>query len=186
VPVDVVVDGDSARVVEPETRRVFHSVRLLDRTLPEGSGAERLVNISTLSQRRSAPADLKKDAGRSDLPIALGLPVATGQVAFDWPGSFAVAADLVLTGETRPIKGVRAMALQEAAEKRDGRLVPGAVTSSAPVPLGLVPAPTEPLSKSAPSSNGSQTAFPAVSLKGVCQRAALRVVYNQSAPPNPG
>jgi hypothetical protein len=38
--------------------------------------------------RASAPADLKKDAGGFDLPIALGLLPGSGQVAFDRPGSF--------------------------------------------------------------------------------------------------
>ncbi len=63
-----------------------------------------------------APADLKKDAGGFDLPIALGLLLGSGQVAFDRPGSFAIVGELALTGETRPVKGVLAMALQAAAE----------------------------------------------------------------------
>src|SRR5271156_776639 len=66
-----------------------------------------------------APADLKKDAGGVDLPIALGLLLGGGQGSFDREGSFAVVGELALTGETRPIKGVLAMALQAAAEKRD-------------------------------------------------------------------
>ena len=52
---------------------------------------------------RSAPADLKKDANGFDLPIALGLLVASGQVAFDRPGNFTIVGELALTGETRPI-----------------------------------------------------------------------------------
>ncbi len=71
-----------------------------------------------------APADLKKDAGGFDLPIALGLLLGSGQVAFDRPGNFAIVGELALTGETRPIKGVLAMALAAAAEGRDGLLVP--------------------------------------------------------------
>jgi predicted ATPase with chaperone activity len=35
-----------------------------------------------LPQRRLAPADLRKDAGAFDLPIALGLLVSTRQLAF--------------------------------------------------------------------------------------------------------
>ena len=71
-----------------------------------------VVNFSTLAPGRSAPADLKKDANGFDLPIALGLLVASGQVAFDWPGNYAIVGELALTGETRPIKGILAMALQ--------------------------------------------------------------------------
>ena len=61
---------------------------------------------------RSAPADLKKDANGFDLPIALGLLLASGQVAFDRPGNYAIVGELALTGETRPIKGILSMALQ--------------------------------------------------------------------------
>ena len=52
-----------------------------------------------------APADLKKDAGGFDLPIALGLLLGSGQVSFDRPGSFAIVGELALTGETRPDQG---------------------------------------------------------------------------------
>ncbi len=84
-----------------------------------------------------APADLKKDAGGFDLPIALGLLLGSGQASFDRPGSFAIVGELVLTGETRPVKGVLAMALQAVAEKRDGLLVPSANAAEAAVVEGL-------------------------------------------------
>ena len=84
-----------------------------------------------------APADLKKDANGFDLPIALGLLVASGQVAFDRPGNYAIVGELALTGETRPIKGILSMAIQAVAEGRDGLLVPRANASEAAVVEGL-------------------------------------------------
>ena len=84
-----------------------------------------------------APADLKKDAGGFDLPIALGLLLGSGQVAFERRGHFAVVGELALTGETRPIKGVLAMALAAAAEGRDGLLVPAANADEAAVVEGI-------------------------------------------------
>ena len=66
-----------------------------------------------------APADLKKDANGFDLPVALGLLVASDQVAFDRPGNYTIVGELALTGETRPIKGILAMALQAVLESRD-------------------------------------------------------------------
>jgi magnesium chelatase family protein len=84
-----------------------------------------------------APADLKKDAAGFDLPIALGLLLGGGQMAFDRPGNFAVVGELALTGETRPVKGVLAMALAASAEGRDGLLVPSANASEAAVVEGL-------------------------------------------------
>src|SRR5262249_30373018 len=80
-----------------------------------------------------APADLKKDAGGFDLPIALGLLVGSGQLALERRGRFAIVGELALTGETRPIKGVLAMALAAAAEGRDGILVPAANAEEAAV-----------------------------------------------------
>jgi magnesium chelatase family protein len=61
--------------------------------------------------RNLAPADLKKDAGGFDLPIALGLLLGSGQVALDRVGSFAIVGELALTGQTRPIKGVTQVAI---------------------------------------------------------------------------
>jgi hypothetical protein len=49
VPVDVVVDGDRARDVEPESGRALRSVKL-DKTESVGSAAARVVNGRTLSQ----------------------------------------------------------------------------------------------------------------------------------------
>ncbi len=84
-----------------------------------------------------APADLKKDAGGFDLPIALGMLVGSGQVSIDRPGSFAIVGELALTGETRSIKGALAMALQAAAEGRDALLVPTANAAEAAVVEGI-------------------------------------------------
>ena len=84
-----------------------------------------------------APADLKKDAGGFDLPIALGMLLGSGQVAFERKGNFAVVGELALTGETRPIKGVLAMALAAAEEKRTGLLVPSANAAEAAVVEGI-------------------------------------------------
>ena len=68
------------------------------------------MNTRTSPLRNLAPADLKKDASGFDLPIALGLLLGSGQVSFDRPGNFAIVGELALTGETRPIKGILAMA----------------------------------------------------------------------------
>ncbi|AGA27615.1 YifB family Mg chelatase-like AAA ATPase [Singulisphaera acidiphila] len=84
-----------------------------------------------------APADLKKEASGFDLPIALGMLVGSGQAAIERPGRYAVVGELALTGETRPIKGVLAMALAAAHEKFDGLLVPEANASEAAVVEGI-------------------------------------------------
>lgn len=65
-----------------------------------------------------APADLPKDSGRFDLPIAIGILVATGQIPGDQLSRYEFAGELALTGELRPIRGALAMALKA---HRDGR-----------------------------------------------------------------
>ena len=78
--------------------------RIKRRTTSSGaSPTEHAVNVRTLAPGRSAPADLKKDANGFDLPIALGLLLASGQVAFDRPGNCAIVGELALTGEPRPV-----------------------------------------------------------------------------------
>src|SRR6266404_5960704 len=56
-----------------------------------------------------APADLPKESGRFDLPIALGILAASGQIPADRLGEFEFAGELALTGELRPIRGTLAM-----------------------------------------------------------------------------
>ena len=58
-------------------------------------------------------------------------------VSYDRPGSFAVVGELTPSGGTRPIKGVLAMALHAAVEKRTGLLVPSAKAQEAAVVEGL-------------------------------------------------
>lgn len=56
-----------------------------------------------------APADLPKESGRFDLPIALGILAATGQIPKHTLDQYEWAGELALTGELRPIHGALAM-----------------------------------------------------------------------------
>jgi len=56
-----------------------------------------------------APADLPKESGRYDLPIALGILAASGQIPADALSRYEFAGELALTGELRPIRGALAM-----------------------------------------------------------------------------
>ena len=57
-----------------------------------------------------APADLPKDSSRFDLPIALGILAASGQLKGDALAAHEFAGELSLTGELRPVRGALAMA----------------------------------------------------------------------------
>ena len=65
-----------------------------------------------------APADLPKESGRFDLPIALGILAATGQIPASALNAYEFAGELALTGELRAIRGALAMVLSA---RRDGR-----------------------------------------------------------------
>jgi len=58
-----------------------------------------------------APADLPKDSGRFDLPIALGILAASGQVDAAQLAGHEFAGELSLSGHLRPVRGALAMAL---------------------------------------------------------------------------
>jgi len=58
-----------------------------------------------------APADLPKESGRFDLPIALGILAASGQIDAERINAFEFAGELSLGGELRPVRGALAMAL---------------------------------------------------------------------------
>jgi magnesium chelatase family protein len=65
-----------------------------------------------------APADLPKDSGRFDLPIAVGILAATGQVPALALEHCEFAGELALGGALRPIRGALPMTL---GARRDGR-----------------------------------------------------------------
>ncbi|HQT35229.1 MAG: ATP-dependent protease [Hydrogenophilales bacterium 17-64-65] len=83
-----------------------------------------------------APADLPKESGRFDLPIALAILAASGQVPADKFKHAEFAGELALTGELRPVRGALAMAL---ATRSAGRLLvlPAASAGEAALASGV-------------------------------------------------
>jgi magnesium chelatase family protein len=65
-----------------------------------------------------APADFPKEGGRFDLPIAIGILAASGEVSPDALDAFEFLGELALTGELRPVEGALPAALAAA---RSGR-----------------------------------------------------------------
>jgi magnesium chelatase family protein len=58
-----------------------------------------------------APADLPKESGRFDLPIALGILAAMGELPSEELARFEFAGELALGGDLRPVRGALAMSL---------------------------------------------------------------------------
>ena len=65
-----------------------------------------------------APADLPKDSGRFDLPIALGILAASGQIDAAKLQGYEFAGELSLGGDLRPVRGALAMSLALATQAR--------------------------------------------------------------------
>src|SRR5882724_7417848 len=115
-----------------------------------------------------APADLPKESGRFDLPIAIGILAATGQVPGKALANLEFAGELALSGELRPIRGALAMTYRA---HRDGRafVLPESVAAEAALAQGA-------------------TVLPARTLLDVCAHLAGReaitpyVPEEQSAP----
>ena len=83
-----------------------------------------------------APADLPKDSGRFDLPIALGILAASGQIDGSLLSAYEFAGELSLSGALRPIKRalVMGLALYQQPKGRSLVLPPGSAEEAALVP----------------------------------------------------
>ncbi|MFT5987500.1 MAG: magnesium chelatase family protein [Marinobacter psychrophilus] len=77
-----------------------------------------------------APADLPKEGGRFDLPIALGILAASGQIPAAALSTYEFVGELSLDGALRPLKGVLPAVLAARAEGRQ-LLVPQANAAEA-------------------------------------------------------
>lgn len=83
-----------------------------------------------------APADLPKDSGRFDLPIALGILAASGQIDGGKLTDLVFAGELSLSGELRAVRGALAMSLALQQHQQHTRLVlpPNCAEEAALVP----------------------------------------------------
>ena len=70
-----------------------------------------------------APADLPKDSGRFDLPIALGILAASGQIDGSRLAGYEFAGELSLSGALRPVRGALATSLARASQHITSTLV---------------------------------------------------------------
>ena len=84
-----------------------------------------------------APADLRKEGPGFDLPIALALLVASGQLNPEATAGVWSCGELGLDGSLRPVRGVLALALQALHQGARALVVPTANTKEAQLVDGL-------------------------------------------------
>lgn len=106
-----------------------------------------------------APADLPKESGRFDLPMALGILVASGQVERTLLMHCEFAGELSLTGELRPIRGALAMAWRAAGSGRSF-VLPADNAPEAALVRNAVVLPARNLLEVCAHLNGRQTLAP--------------------------
>ena len=97
---DLILVGLPDTAVKESENRVFSALSNSGLRMPK---SRTTINL--------APGDLRKEGAIYDLPIALGILVATGQLACDQLAHYLIAGELSLSGATRPIKGGLAMAV---------------------------------------------------------------------------
>ncbi len=135
-----------------------------------------------------APADLPKESGRFDLPIAVGILAASGVLPVEALSGYEFAGELSLSGALRPVRGALAMAqaahhegqtvalVLPAGSAQEAALVPGSRVYCliqlqdlvlALAPEGPVPAAWQPLQvQTALPQTNQQTAGDLQDIKG--------------------
>lgn len=103
-------------------------------TAVENSGFKLSLGRTTINL---APADIRKEGPSFDLPIAVGMLVAGGQIETDQCDNFVLVGELALNGAVRPVKGVLPIALRARADGKAGVIVPADNAAEAAVVDGL-------------------------------------------------
>ncbi|MEZ5941414.1 MAG: magnesium chelatase domain-containing protein [Planctomycetaceae bacterium] len=124
-PVDVEVDISPAAM--PKTILVGLAEAAVKESTPRieramvNSGYHRPIDRVVINL---SPADFPKEASSFDLPIALGILAASGQLQSERFADYAVVGELALDGTVRRVKGTLSMALQAKQDGRRGIVVP--------------------------------------------------------------
>ena len=101
-----------------------------------------------------SPADLPKEAASLDLPIALGILSASGQLDQDLFSQYAAVGELALDGSLRPARGTLSMAIEAKKRKQRGLLVPADNIREAGVVEGVDVIPVRSLTEAVGFFNG--------------------------------
>lgn len=119
--------------IKESRERVFSALRSSGFRLPKGA---MVINL--------APADIRKEGSALDLPIAIGLLVASGQIGSDRLADYAVVGEVALDGTLRPVAGALSMALAAREAKMRGIVLPPGNAPEAGVVPGIeaISAPT--------------------------------------------
>ncbi len=129
----ITVEVNAGGVPAGNSDRFYWLVGLPDNAVREGfqrigaaveNSGYKMKRLKTLVNL--APADIPKEGSSYDLPIAIGVLAATGQIGADSLDEYVMMGELSLDGSLRPIKGALPIAIQARKENFKGMIVPRA------------------------------------------------------------
>ena len=109
-----------------------------------------------------SPADIRKEGSSYDLPLAIGITAANGQIQGERLGRFMLAGELGLDGRLIPIRGALPVAIRARKEKFEGLIVPKANEREAAVVNNLDVYGLESINDVIALLNGTKTFEPTV------------------------
>lgn len=142
------VQGISATIVTIEVN-VSQGIRFLIVGLPDNAvreSHERIASALSFSGKRlprmqvvinMAPADIRKEGSAYDLPLAVGILAASGQIQSDLLEHYVVMGELSLDGGMKPIKGVLPIAIKAKEVGYKGLVLPAQNAQEAAVVAGI-------------------------------------------------
>jgi len=104
-----------------------------------------------------APADIKKEGSSYDLPIAIGILAASGQIPCEELANYFIMGELSLDGAIQPIKGALPIAIQAQNDGFKGFILPKQNVREAAIVDGLVAYGVETLAQVIAFFNKSET-----------------------------
>ena len=142
--------GIDAYIVEVEAHLTGSQLpRFLTVGLPEGAVKESKERVTAAIKNSGykfplkhvtinlAPADIRKEGSAFDLPIAIGILAATGEVKPDYLENILLLGELALDGTLRPIKGALPIAICARDSKVKGIILPTQNVKEASVVDGI-------------------------------------------------
>ena len=119
-----------------------------------------------------APADVRKEGSAFDLPIAVGLLMASAQVTIEGAEQYVMAGELSLDGSVKRTKGMLSMAICAREHGVKGMIVPADNAEEAAVAEGVDVFPVSTLSEALAFLQGSKIIRP--------HRTDLGALFNQA------
>ena len=166
------VQGIAAHAVEVEVNDGYGETLVIIVGLPDAAVRESRDRVTTALTNSGfkmplgritinlAPADIRKEGPSFDLPIGIGMLVASEQIESNQLERIMMVGELALTGAVRRVKGVLPIALKARAIGMDGIMVPSDNAAEAAVVDGLKVYPVQNLREAAAFLEGRETIEP--------------------------